>query len=89
MRRSSARAGSLYSAALSRTGSSRGGSSSRGDLRRTPVPNLPIEAQRSYGAAYRRLAELSQALRELVDAGDTAVDLGIESLSSSALRPDG
>ncbi len=82
-------AGSLYSAALSRTGSSRGGSSSRGDLRRTPVPNLPIEAQRSYGAAYRRLAELSQALRELVDAGDTAVDLGIESLSSSALRPDG
>ncbi|NKZ02862.1 N-6 DNA methylase [Actinomadura latina] len=63
--------------------------SSRADLRRTPIPRLPIEEQRAHGAAHRRLVKLSAALRELADAGDAAVALGIEGLGGGGLRPDG
>ncbi|MEU8799527.1 N-6 DNA methylase [Spirillospora sp. NPDC048819] len=63
--------------------------SSRADVRRTPIPNLPIGAQRSYGAAHNRLMRLSGALRELADAGDDTIALGIEGLGGGGLRPDG
>ncbi|TDE36410.1 N-6 DNA methylase [Actinomadura sp. 6K520] len=75
----------LDAAALVRAASA----SSRSDIRRTPIPNLPIEAQHSYGAAYRRLAELSRALGELADAGEDTAALGIEGLGGGGLRPDG
>ncbi len=64
---------------LMAAGMARGSStSSRADVRRTAVPRLPIEEQRACGAAHRRLAELSAALRELAAAGDDTIALGIE-----------
>ncbi|XRQ12176.1 N-6 DNA methylase [Actinomadura welshii] len=75
----------LHAAALTRASST----SSRADVRRTLVPNLPIEEQRSHGAAYRRLTELSRALDELADAGDDTVALGVEGLGGGGFRPDG
>ncbi|NVI91820.1 N-6 DNA methylase, partial [Actinomadura sp. BRA 177] len=75
---------------LMAAGMARGSStSSRADVRRTAVPRLPIEEQRAYGAAHRRLAELSAALRELAAAGDDTIALGIEGLGGGGLRPGG
>ncbi|WP_021594436.1 N-6 DNA methylase [Actinomadura welshii] len=61
--------------------------SSRADIRRTRLPNLTIEDQRSHGAAYRRLTVLSATLRELADAGGDTVASGIEGLGGGGLRP--
>ncbi|SNR25084.1 Type I restriction-modification system, DNA methylase subunit [Actinomadura mexicana] len=68
-----------------------GGSSasSRADLRRTRMPVLAVEEQRAHGAAYRRLAELSTAMRDLADAADQTVALGIEGLGGGGLCPGG
>ncbi|MFG2018742.1 N-6 DNA methylase [Actinomadura geliboluensis] len=73
---------------LRAAGTVRGSSaSSRADVRRTAVPRLQMEEQRAYGAAHRRLAELSAALRELADAGDDTIALGIEGLGGGGLGP--
>jgi hypothetical protein len=75
---------------LRAAGMARGSStSSRADLRRTAVPRLPVEEQRAYGAAHRRLTELSAALRELAAVGDDTVALGIEGLGGGGLAPGG
>ncbi|MFI0370825.1 N-6 DNA methylase [Actinomadura sp. 1N219] len=75
----------LHAAGLSGSSSA----SSRADIRRMPVPRLPIEEQRSYAAAHRRLVGLSAAMRDLAEAGDDAVALGIEGLGGGGLRPEG
>ncbi|MEU8119135.1 N-6 DNA methylase [Spirillospora sp. NPDC049024] len=63
--------------------------SSRADLRRIRLPLVPVEEQREHGAAYRRLAELSEALHDLAAAGDETVALGIEGLGGGGLRSGG
>jgi hypothetical protein len=60
---------------------------SRADVRRVTMPRLTIETQRSYGEAYRRLRMLSPVLRDLIDAGDDMVVLGLRGLGGGALVP--
>ncbi|WP_433218700.1 N-6 DNA methylase [Microtetraspora malaysiensis] len=60
---------------------------SRVDVRRARVPRLPLVEQRAYGAAFRRLAELEDAIREVADAGEALIRLGLEGLVDGRLRP--
>jgi hypothetical protein len=61
--------------------------SSRTDARRTQVPRLPIGEQRRYGAAFRQLVALEDALRAAASAGGTLVRLGFDGLVAGHLRP--
>jgi hypothetical protein len=61
--------------------------SSRTDARRTRVPRLPLHQQRRYGAVFRQLIELEDALRRATSAGETLVRLGFARLLSGDLRP--
>jgi hypothetical protein len=63
------------------------GAGSRTDARRTRVPRLPLEQQRRYGAVFRRLIELEDALRTATSAGETLVRLGFARLVTGDLRP--
>ena len=75
----------IRAASLSRAGST----ASRTDVRRVAIPRVPVEQQRPYGAAFKRLQALTASLRDLVDAGDTLIRLGFEGLSGVSLRPGG
>jgi hypothetical protein len=61
--------------------------SSRTDVRRIQVPRLPIAQQRRYGAAFRQLVALEDALRTAASAGGTLVRLGFDGLAAGHLRP--
>jgi hypothetical protein len=61
--------------------------SSRTDVRRTPVPRLPLAEQRRYGAAFRQLADLEARLRAAAAASETLVRLGFDGLVAGHLRP--
>ncbi|WP_086826200.1 N-6 DNA methylase [Allokutzneria sp. NRRL B-24872] len=61
--------------------------SSRVDARRTQLPRLSLAEQRAYGAAFRRLAELADALRETAAAGQALVRLGFDGLVDGSLGP--
>jgi hypothetical protein len=60
---------------------------SRVDARRLRVPRLSPAEQRAYGAAFRRLAELEDVLRNAAEAGGTLVRLGFDGLIAGHLRP--
>ncbi len=75
----------LRAAGLSRTGST----ATRTDVRRVPIPRLPVERQRPYGVAFDRLQALAAALRGLTDAGDALIGLAYEGMTGASLRPDG
>ncbi|HEX3588820.1 MAG TPA: N-6 DNA methylase [Pseudonocardiaceae bacterium] len=61
--------------------------SSRIDARRIRVPRLSLAEQRRYGAAFRELLALDDALRAAAAAGETLVRLGFEGLVAGHLRP--
>ncbi|WP_169950388.1 N-6 DNA methylase [Microbispora sp. H11081] len=61
--------------------------SSRMEVRRARVPQLPLDVQRSYGAAFRRLLALEDGLREAAAAGEALARLGAEGLVDGRLRP--
>ncbi|WP_410576495.1 N-6 DNA methylase [Amycolatopsis sp. lyj-108] len=63
-------------------------SSTRIDLKRTRIPRLPIETQRSYGAAFTRLAAFEAALREAAESGLELVRLGLAGLTEGQLEPE-
>ncbi|MCP3805246.1 N-6 DNA methylase [Allokutzneria sp. A3M-2-11 16] len=63
--------------------------SSRVDARRTQLPRLSLAEQRAYGAAFRRLAELADTLRETAAAGQALVRLGFDGLVDGSLGPRG
>lgn len=79
-------AGALRAAATVEPRGTRHGSS-RLDARRTRVPRLPLDEQRAYGRAFRRLAEFEDALRAAAEAGRTLVRLGFEGLADGRLGP--
>ncbi|GAA3226116.1 N-6 DNA methylase [Actinocorallia longicatena] len=60
---------------------------SRADGRRAAVPRLPLEAQRPYGEAFRKLQDAVQILRRAGELGETFVALGYEGLAAGVLRP--
>ena len=53
------------------------------------VPLLPLEEQRRYGRAFRRLHELRSAARQAGEAAEEAAELLAEGLTSGALLPPG
>lgn len=70
-------------------GASRGSSSAtRTDLRRAPIPRLPLAAQRDYGEAFRRLLVFEDTLRQTVSLGEALVRQGFAGLAEGSLEPE-
>ncbi|MEO3804229.1 N-6 DNA methylase [Nonomuraea sp. B1E8] len=61
--------------------------SSRFDVRRTRLPRLSLREQQAYGAAFRQLAVLEDALRETAVLGQTLIRLGLDGLADGHLHP--
>ncbi|TDD24873.1 N-6 DNA methylase, partial [Nonomuraea diastatica] len=61
--------------------------SSRFDVRRTRLPRLSLREQKAYGAAFRQLAVLEDALRETSALGQTLIRLGLDGLADGHLHP--
>ncbi|MFD9939284.1 class I SAM-dependent DNA methyltransferase [Nonomuraea sp. NPDC059023] len=61
--------------------------SSRFDARRTRLPRVSMEEQREYGAAFRQLADLEDALREASALGQSLIRLGLDGLIDGHLHP--
>ncbi|MFC0863966.1 class I SAM-dependent DNA methyltransferase [Sphaerimonospora cavernae] len=64
------------------------GSSVRMDPRRARLPRLPIEEQREYGEAFRRLLAYEDAVRELRTVSDDLLRIGFEGLLDGTLHPE-
>ncbi|WP_034263485.1 N-6 DNA methylase [Actinospica robiniae] len=63
-------AGFLRSDAAARQAVSHASSTSRMDIRKAPLPRLPLSRQRSYAAAFQRIVEFSDSLRLVADLGE-------------------
>lgn len=63
------------------------GSRAQVDVRRAGVPLLPIEEQRRYGEAFRRLAEFETSLRRAAALGDDLIQLISDGLTRGGVRP--
>lgn len=65
------------------------GDTTRFDPRRVRIPVLPIEDQRTHGAAFRRLADLARTLRAAHDEGNALIrDLIDATVSSISVTPE-
>ena len=64
------------------------GAINRDDLRRCRIPRQPLAEQRRYGAAFRRLSELEQALTQLSDLSAKVIAQTIYALTTGAVAPD-
>ncbi|MFE9723141.1 N-6 DNA methylase [Streptomyces sp. NPDC005794] len=60
----------------------------RADLRSAHLPQMGIEQQRRYGAAFRDLGEFERRLKDLARMGDRAARLAYDGLTNGALAPD-
>ncbi|MCW2913979.1 MAG: methylase [Actinomycetia bacterium] len=60
---------------------------SRVDMRRAQVPRLPLEEQRRYGDAFRRMAEFETALRGTVVLTQEMTQLLADGVAEGALKP--
>lgn len=63
-------AGFLRSDAAARQAVSHASSTSRMDIRKAPLPRLPLQRQRAYAAAFQRIVEFSDSLRLVADLGE-------------------
>ncbi|WP_230884087.1 N-6 DNA methylase [Planomonospora sp. ID82291] len=57
------------------------------DVRRADIPLLPIEEQRRYGEAFRRLADFEASLRQIADLGEDLIRLISDGLTHGSVRP--
>jgi len=80
-------AGYLRSDAVARQAVSHASTSSRMDLRKAPLPRLPLERQRGYAEAFRRIAEFSDVLRQAADAGERLVQGITDALAEGTVVP--
>lgn len=64
------------------------GAINRDDLRRCRIPRLPLTEQRKYGAAFRQLTELEQALTRLSDLSARVIEQTIFALTTGSIGPD-
>ncbi|MFD0162569.1 N-6 DNA methylase [Streptomyces decoyicus] len=78
--------GFLRSAANTRRNTSATGTH-RADPRGAQLPQMAIEDQRHYGAAFRDLGEFERRLKELARIGDQATRLAYDGLTNGALAP--
>jgi len=79
--------GFLRSAANVRRSTS-GSGTFRADVRGARIPQMSVEDQRRYGAAFRALDEFERRLAELAKLGERAASLARDGLTQGALRPD-
>ncbi|TWF75642.1 N-6 DNA methylase [Pseudonocardia hierapolitana] len=79
--------GFLRSAANIRRSTS-GSGSFRADVRGSRIPQMGIDDQRRYGAAFRALDEFERHLADLAKQGERAASLARDGLTQGALRPD-
>ncbi|MER5420445.1 HsdM family class I SAM-dependent methyltransferase [Streptosporangium roseum] len=61
--------------------------SNRIDARRVQIPRLPVDDQRVYGEAFKRLIEFEDVARETAALAERVVRLGFDGLVDGALRP--
>jgi hypothetical protein len=64
------------------------GSPGRVDPRRVRIPLLPLDAQRAYGDAFRRLGEFRRSLRSLYDLGQYLAGNGTDMVAAGLARTD-
>lgn len=79
--------GFLRSAANVRRSTS-GSGSFRTDVRGSRIPQMSIDDQRRYGAAFRALDEFERNLADLTKLGERAASVARDGLTQGALRPD-
>ncbi|MDH2428047.1 N-6 DNA methylase [Sphaerisporangium sp. TRM90804] len=82
-------AGCLRFAGVSGANRSHPGGGSRVDARRARIPRLSLDEQRAYGAAFRELQALQDALRETAALGESLVRAGLAGLVDGHLGPGG
>ncbi|MEY9932741.1 type I restriction-modification system DNA methylase subunit [Catenulispora sp. GP43] len=82
-------AGYLRSDTVARQAVSHASTSSRMDLRKAPLPRLPLERQRGYAEAFRRIAEFGDVLRQAADAGERLVQGITDALAEGTVTPSG
>jgi hypothetical protein len=63
------------------------GGAGRADVRRAQVPRLPLEEQRRYGDAFRRMAEFESALRSTAVMGAEMAQLLADGVAEGTLAP--
>ncbi|WP_247671592.1 N-6 DNA methylase [Micromonospora sp. M61] len=80
-------AGQLRTSANEKQSSSLSGTM-RLDIRRAQVRRLPLDEQRAYGAAFRRLEAFEAAVRETAVLGAELVQLTADGLARGVVRPD-
>jgi len=80
-------AGYLRSDTVARQAVSHASTSSRMDLRKAPLPRLPLERQRGYAEAFRRIAEFSDVLRLAADSGERLVQGITDALAEGTVVP--
>ncbi|MFJ3217555.1 N-6 DNA methylase [Kitasatospora sp. NPDC086801] len=78
--------GFLVSPANKRRSTS-GSGTFRTDTRGSRIPQMGIEAQRQYGAAFRALEDVEACTRRLAQLSQQATDLAREGLTNGALNP--
>jgi Type I restriction-modification system methyltransferase subunit len=65
------------------------GSRLHSDIRRAEIPLPPIEEQRAYGEAFRRLADFERGLRRAARMGEDLIRLISDGLAQGIVRPVG
>ncbi|MFD0786170.1 N-6 DNA methylase, partial [Micromonospora azadirachtae] len=81
-------AGQLRNSANEKQASSLSGTL-RFDVRRALVRRLPLDEQRGYGEAFRRLDAFESAMRQAATLGAELVQLTADGLAQGVVRPDG
>lgn len=79
--------GFLHSSANTRRSTSASGTL-RTDVRAARIPQMSVEEQRRYGAAFRAVAELERRAKELSALADQAARTAREGLTSGVLAPE-
>lgn len=82
-------AGYLRSDTVARQAVSHASTSSRMDLRKAPLPRLPLERQRGYAETFRRIAEFGDVLRQAGDSGVRLAQGITDALAEGTVVPPG
>lgn len=80
-------AGFLRSDAAARRALSHASTSGRMDIRKAPLPRLPLDRQRKYAAAFRNLAEFSDTLRVAAELGERLAQGLTDALAEGVVEP--
>lgn len=80
-------AGFLRSDAAVRRSLSHASTSGRLDIRKAPLPRLPLDRQREYAEAFRRLAEFSDTLRAAAELGERLAQGMTDALAEGVVGP--